>query len=295
MNFISLVGEQPLPNLLPIRHYKVSEVCLVHTSDEQRSKKSAENLKAVLEVSECKVKLLEVDAYNIVEIQKTLEGYVEASHSACMFNITGGTKPMSVAAYAVASAKKIDYCYLETAPKESTIYHYSWQDELSNLERQKLNANIIIDEFLTLRFGQKGIGWKPVTATLDNKGSRFEKIVADAIKPHFDEIKCNTVVHNGQLEVDLIIRQGDRFLILELKSGKENYNKAVRQLHTAGLLLGLYTQKIYVGTSFQKEWDLDPWKATGIEFHELPELPDGSISESDLQSLITLMNQKLKK
>jgi Family of unknown function (DUF6293) len=295
MNLISLIGEQPLPNLLPVRHYGAASVCLVHTNDVKRSKTPAEHLKLVLETSECNVQLLEVDAYNITEIQKTLERYVQTQTKDCMFNITGGTKPMSIAAHAVASEQQMAYFYLKTEPYNSQIYHYSWKDKTLQLETQDLKASITLTEFLTLWFGAKGKGWRMKPHAIGNKGYPFEKSVSDTITPHFDEVMHSVLINNDQLEIDLLVRHGQQFLIMELKDSKnKNYNEAVRQLHTAGMMLGLFTQKIYVGTQFKKEWDLEPWEKTGIAFLELNGVVDGQLSEMDQQNLLAKMNAKLK-
>jgi hypothetical protein len=302
MNSISLVGEQPLANLLPIRHYDSRVVYLVHTNDKMRSIKPAENLKHILKAEGRQVELLETDAYNIQLIYSKLSEVIGGDND-FIINLTSGTKPMSIAAHMLASDRKMDYCYLDTSPKKSTIYHYGWTGELQNLLELDLDANISLTDFLTLKNGIMGQGWKlGEVSTPKDRGSWFEKVVFNALKLHFDEIFANVIIGNDvnkvrDIEIDILIRHGVQFVVIELKSGNSGYGEVVRHLHTAGLQLSLFTQKIFAGTNFNKKWDLEGWKSTGIDFLELPSFSEEppSLSEVDIQSLVSLVSKKLKR
>src|SRR5947209_13672979 len=107
---IVLVGEQQLPNFLPVQHYSPSHVLLVYT---ERTQQQYKNLKAVLEQKKGKVYGIETEPYDISTIvralnkelaqNKELARSIEASSQPPMFNLTGGTKIMSLAAYQVAA------------------------------------------------------------------------------------------------------------------------------------------------------------------------------------------------
>src|SRR5438128_2012628 len=98
---IALVGGQPLPNLLPARHYRPDSIILAYT---QTTKRVYEKLKDTLQ-QETAVYGLETGAYNIVSIVETLNEKLETPEFAnqeLVFNLTGGTKAMALAAYQVA-------------------------------------------------------------------------------------------------------------------------------------------------------------------------------------------------
>src|SRR5579872_283402 len=101
---IALVGGQSLPNLLPARHSHPDAVLFVYS---KFTKPVYEKLTGVLQ-QETKVYGLETDAYNILMIEQALHQELNtailAPHT-LEFNLTGGTKAMSLAAYRVAAQR----------------------------------------------------------------------------------------------------------------------------------------------------------------------------------------------
>ena len=85
---IALGGGQPLPNLLPARHYHPSGILLVYT---QTTKKMYENLKAKLQ-QETTTYELETDAYDTISIVEALNAKLEKPTfvgQSILFNLTG--------------------------------------------------------------------------------------------------------------------------------------------------------------------------------------------------------------
>lgn len=70
---IALIGEQTLPNLLPIRHYQPEAVLLVYTS---RTEAMSNRLQALLS-KDTSVHMLETDAYDIKDVSSKLTGKLE--------------------------------------------------------------------------------------------------------------------------------------------------------------------------------------------------------------------------
>ena len=105
---IALIGEQQLPNFLPVRHYSPSHVLLVYT---ERTQQQYKNLKAVLEQKKVKVYGIKTEPYDISTIvrvvneelaqNKELAQAIEASSQPPIFNLTGGTKIMDTISFVV--------------------------------------------------------------------------------------------------------------------------------------------------------------------------------------------------
>src|SRR5205814_306814 len=102
---IALVGDQPLPNFLAVRHFHYDKVLLVYTRETQTQYKY---LKAALQKEALeKVEGVETEAFYINQIAQRLDeeltylGLDDASEQ-LVFNLTGGTKAMSLAAFQVA-------------------------------------------------------------------------------------------------------------------------------------------------------------------------------------------------
>lgn len=123
---ICIIGEQPIPNLLPILHYKPTCVLLVH------SKKTlfvAENLAAVVKsqqpqtrVEKCSV----ADAYDVADILDRIEKALNAQPATeLLINLTGGTKPMMLAAFELALTRKASSFYFESEGLLNEIFYFS--------------------------------------------------------------------------------------------------------------------------------------------------------------------------
>ena len=94
---ISLVGEQPIPNLLPVKLTLPSTVVLLHS---ELTERTAANLEVLVKPAEPIMK--KVDAYSIEETEHALReliGLHEWLPRQLIFNLTGGTKLMSFGAF----------------------------------------------------------------------------------------------------------------------------------------------------------------------------------------------------
>ena len=135
---VALIGEQPVPNLLPIRHDQPSDVLLVWTT---RTKQVAERLANLLKrdaaVFEC-----EVDPYDITAIYQELHQKITTlgwPPAELVFNLTGGTKTMAFAAYQLALDKVgCQFLYLESEGGKSRLRQYGFENSLATLERDEI-------------------------------------------------------------------------------------------------------------------------------------------------------------
>src|SRR6266516_2177338 len=104
---IALVGDQPLPNFLPVRHFHYDRVLLVYTDEREKQYKY---LQAALQKEPgMTVEGVETEAHYIHRIAQTLDEELTylgwETPEQLVFNITGGTKAMSLAASRIAQKR----------------------------------------------------------------------------------------------------------------------------------------------------------------------------------------------
>jgi len=114
---ICFVSDQPLPNILPVLHegMKPERVYLL-CSKQQEERGNSEAQKAVLESRNIAVEKVPVtDAFDIESIQEAIDGLIEKHKpSELAFNATGGTKPMSIAAFEQCVCRDVSVFYVQT-------------------------------------------------------------------------------------------------------------------------------------------------------------------------------------
>lgn len=241
---ILLIGEQPLPNLLPLKHFHPDHAVLVRTS---RTKKVSEHLQT-LTPTDIQLSMLDVAPYSIVDITHQLRQFLSTealSSETLYFNVTGGTKPMALAAAFIARDYGAPLFYFQTEGQKSLLYHY----EFTNDGTLKLEESLEIPETITLdEYIRAFVGHYQVKDFPENVGGQFERLVYETLKPEVDEIMSNLVL-GGALEIDLAVRCGNQVAIAEVKTGKKARSKSgIDQLNTAGgrEYLGIYTRKVLI-------------------------------------------------
>jgi hypothetical protein len=252
---ISLIGEQPIPNLLPIRYLQPAENLLVYTGNENASVKPAKRLRRLISASDdLKNDLLLNDAYRADKIRQQITAKL-AGRSDVIFNLTGGTKPMSLAAMEVARELGAACIYYQTEgqrgrDQQSVLYFYGF-DEAGHLRfdrREPLANNLLtLDDYLKAHLD----AYETAAKQEPKSGDALEKAVLAAIQSDVSEWKINVkpVGTKDQAEIDLLLRRGNNVAVLEIKSGGEGSSKkALDQLTTmaAREYLGTYATRILV-------------------------------------------------
>ena len=115
---ICFVSDQPLPNILPVLHedMKPEKVYLL-CSEQQAKQGNGEAQKAVLKNNGVKeVKIVRVnDAYDMDQIGTAVSELIDSYEpDEIVFNATGGTKLMSIAAFERCKCKGIGVFYVQT-------------------------------------------------------------------------------------------------------------------------------------------------------------------------------------
>src|SRR6266705_3842339 len=247
---IALVGEQPLPNFLPARYYFYSDVLLVYT---RKTLQKYEYLKATLQKEAKKINVygLETDPYDITAIaralKKELDKLAGVVSEPLVFNLTGATKVMSLAAYQIAEQCSAAMMYLQSEGKQTRVYPYIWEDlRLQSKESELLPECITLRNVFDLYFGPGK--WQELGS--DRKGgSPFEIALANALHSDGYEVMIGVRGLGGQIDVDIAVRSGNQYGIIEAKSGKNGKElKGIQQLSTAARHLGTFMQSFYIIT-----------------------------------------------
>jgi len=291
---IALVGGQSLPNLLPARHSHPDAVLFVYS---KFTKPVYEKLTGVLQ-QETKVYGLETDAYNILMIEQALHQELNtailAPHT-LEFNLTGGTKAMSLAAYRFAAQRQAPIIYLESENKRSYVYRYIWEDQrLCAPENALIKECVTLKDFFDLCFGSGN--WKE-KGPQNSKEGRLEAAITQALSLPDYEVMTGVGALNNQIDIDVAVRYKNQFGILEAKFGEKGRSmEGIKQLNNAFRQLSTYTQTFYIITVEPSKSQKEIAEASRVRFVELKEYEHGSdmLSVTDTEKLISAVAKELK-
>ena len=139
-------------------------------------------------------KLDPVDPYNINHIEQVINSYISKSENkdfSWVFNITGGTKTMSIAAYNVAFNFGSEVVYVES--NNHSILHYSKNNtdpEIRNFD-ESLFKDITVEKYLELN-GRNNVTFKDIS---DN-----DILLSCIIFNNIDSINSSVFLKNVQNE-----------------------------------------------------------------------------------------------
>jgi hypothetical protein len=294
---IALVGEQPLPNFLLAQHEQHNALLLVYTS---KTEPVYQKLKAALQSKAAIYELL-TDPYNVIIIIKDLKDKLAElklpSHQSLIFNLTGGTKAMSLAAYHVAQQYNASIVYMESEGKHNQVFRYKWkQQQLQEPTSEILRECIQLKDFFNMYLGIGARNWR-VYGPSAEIGGPLEKAVGDALHAHGYEVMVGVRTMNRQIDIDVAIRSGNQFGIIEAKVGDDGRKlKGIQQLSTAKRHLGTFTQQFYVITVTSTPDHKEIVDAANIKVITLLEYIRGatSLSPSDTKELIKQVDEALK-
>jgi Holliday junction resolvase-like predicted endonuclease len=276
---ISLIGEQATPNLLPVLYLKPEAVVLVQTA---KTSDVARRLEGVLPVAQTLV-LDEVCPFQIPAIYDNIRQFVIQhgwSGEELFFNLTGGTKPMALAAHQLARELESDWVYLQSQGAQSVLFRYRFSSAGTEIDVETLPSLLELDLYLRAHLGTYHSG---------APREKAEVLVRDALQGQVDEC-MPSMTHGGNLEIDLVLRCGNQVGVAEIKTGKKARSKqGIDQLTTAA-------EQRYLGTYIQKFLIIDRElgtnnRALAAEHHihviELPSLSEGTLRDQDWERLVS--------
>jgi hypothetical protein len=241
---INLVGEQPLPNLMPVALEDPRVVVLIHSDFTEQVAGKLGNLMGAEVISHC------VDAYDIAETETYLRGLVADRcwpAGELLFNLTGGTKPMSLGAFRVAIEMGSRALYVKTEGR-GAIYFYDFQggsDPIKVTPLDTLPPVLTLSSFLHAFRGNQYQVKGDYAKT--EPGRSFEQAVHKALVGSIDEVMVGLKL-DDVVDIDLVLRTGNEVALVECKIGQNGLKDAIDQLNTAGGrdYLGTYTRKVIV-------------------------------------------------
>jgi hypothetical protein len=288
---ISLIGEQPAPNVLPLRYYKPDHVILVYT---KRTARLAERIAQVAQREGLTTSPCYTNAYRIDLIQPEIERCINehGKDVDLIFNLTGGTKTMEFAALEIARGRNAQAFYYQTEDNQRLIHSYFFREsKLTCQDIAPVEQTLTIDEFLTLYIGEykKGV--------FQND---FERAVAETLQnnlPSSYELYFNTYLTGigPNVEVDLILRYQNTFAVGEVKQTAKK-TAGIDQLNgvTDQRTLGTYTKKFLLSVNEMHPNDQLLAEAYRIKTVTLLTGNQGSLSEKDKQMLVQAVRETME-
>ena len=289
---ITLVGGQPIPSLLPIRALQPERVLFVHTGTGSRGTEPVACRIARL-TSSAQCDFVAVKPYDLQVIRSRIADRLLDEEPA-IFNLTSGTKIMTLAAYGLAAERGAPFVYLRTEGRrgrdlQSVLYRYAFREGGPVSETSvTLSGDLLsLDAYLKAHWdhGYTENGFSQAA------GGAFEEAVYRALDGWVDEIKAG-VRPNGfkdQVEIDLVIRCGNQVGIIEVKrSGRgESGKKGVDQLTTAAAreLSGIYTARFLITGGSNREEYKQAARKLGIRVVDLFGARGGQLSQDAITKL----------
>ncbi len=265
---LSLVGEQPIPNLIPLwqlPHYR--EVQFVASA---RTRDVAKQLKIAIEKDDalCHLKVLKpliVNPYDIGTVRSQIADALikhQKQGKNLHLNLTGGTKLMSLAALQAAYGSGVCLMYVSTE-EQQIIWLGS---DGSEQKREGIRIAINVGQYLNahgLEIENQDVS--PYAAPPPKEGDELEARVLSQLKASgvFDDVRRNVKIckRNGKKQVrnelDVVVICNGRLAILSCKSGnvesdsgRESYRRAIYELSAISRreAAGIYCVKILVSS-----------------------------------------------
>jgi len=299
---IALVGEQTVPNVLPIRHYHSDSVIFIYS---ERTEQVYERMKVVLQ-KEANIDGFKVEPYNIENAAQAIEEEIikRVENQSLIFNLTGGTKTMVIAAYQVAEKRKAPIIYVESEGGRSNIDLYEWKT--SNLVHQ-LNEPILkylsLHEILDLSLGRgkdikgKFHWYQKEPNPQDGSGHIFEIAILQAVRDYEKyEVMGGVKGRNNQVDIDVMVGYRSQMGLIEAKLGSRGL-EGVKQLSTAKLYLkGTYNKQFLVlnnKPSKDQEMMCEALDITIISLLHYQENMN-ALTQEDSNTLLTEINKVMK-
>ena len=285
---IALVGEQPLPNVIPVKYYSPSRLVLAHTKNE-RSTLIAKRIKEFFG-DQPKVDLLELEnGYNIDQIYSRLYQFIRQNElGELLFNLTGGTKPMSFAALELAQELKCQAFYYQSENNLSQLHLYDLSaGSLKYQEPISIDVNLEVEDVLKLFVGK---------CCKKNFENAFEEQVFNILKNLGKEYSALHNVYVGpNVEVDWILCYKNKLAVGDVKSQVKK--SGIDQVNgvTDQRTLGTYTKKFIISAREPDDNNRLLAEAYRIKVIVVPSANNnGTLSDEDRQKIVEEIQKEME-
>lgn len=235
MMLLTLLGEQPIPNLLPLWQFREFDCVRFVATD--RTQPLAENLaRFILSDSVLRsvsvVPTLLLPAYDLPTARALIASAIaEAGRppGGLVINLTGGTKLMSLAAMQAAYGQAVPLMYVSS--EQNLILTYS--SDGVEINRRQISVQITVEQYLLaheievserINFQSASENQKPPPP---KEGDWLEDMVFTAVKRSglFDDVRRNLFIHRRghkvkvPNELDVLATRNGRLAVCSCKSG----------------------------------------------------------------------------
>lgn len=293
---ICLVGGQPAPNVLPIIKINPDQLILVYSRTTEKAAKSTESLvRSDYDISD--IRLFKVDnAYDLHRITLDLNKYLEENSSPCdelLFNLTGGTKIMALAAFELAKQKNAKAFYYQSEENKSIIHNFHFEgNQLKQDETESMLSDLALDQYLRLYLSS--YNQRKVTVSNAFENNVIEALI-EGLSPDFEVIRNVCPEGTSNVEIDFAVRCQNVIGVAEVKETAKK--SAFEQLNsvTTPDRLGTYTKKFIIHTNELHEANQDLMDAYKIVHIYLPSGKGGSpLSDNDKENLVKVITSTMK-
>jgi len=257
MIYLSLVGEQPLPILLPLwQENEYADVWLLASQTTLGIAKTlAEYISTDPTLRHLRVREPEViDAYNLTEARKSISEIIDRleGNQEILINLTGGTKIMSLAAMQAGRVSQITLLYVSTEEHNLSYFHA----DSDVRETKPIQVKISVSQYLNAHgletSDSQNFSYKYSDIAPKKEGDDLEnKVYALASDSGlFDDVQQNVFIRKKNAEkavmneLDVVVIHNGNLAVCSCKSGKVD-NQALYELSSLSRreVAGIYCAK----------------------------------------------------
>jgi len=263
MLLLSLVGEQPIPNLLPLWQFK--DYTAVQFAATSTTWQVALNLERAIcqdpQLQRLQVlSPLQIPAYEIGAARQALAAALlehQRRGEQVHLNLTGGTKLMSLAALQAAYGTGAALLYVST--EENQIIRLA--SDASELSRHPIQVNISVQQYLSAHGLEVSEHpsfepGRPAPDTPPTEGSLLEEQVYRQLlaSGEFDDVRRRVYIRKHlnkraiQNELDICVTRNGRMLVGSCKTGNKVNKEAIYELSSISRreAAGIYCVKVLI-------------------------------------------------
>lgn len=236
MKLVELLGPQPILNLLPMRYLQPDEILFAGTKETQDISRHLQSLmqdQATIQQTELRL------PHDPFEVQKTIAKKLRKlgwEAGDVVFDLSDGTKAESFGVVRLARDISSPVVDVELIGGRYRLRRFVPKDGY-----MVFDSDTVLPELITIGDYLRAYlpGYEVGGAARDESGrvdigGRFEETIYRTLEPHVDEILAGVrpAGVSDQIEIDLVVRRGNRVGIVEAKTGVKK--AGIDQLSTAG-------------------------------------------------------------
>lgn len=281
MILVSLVGEQPIPNLLPL--WQFSEFTRTQFAATRATREHADRLRQAI-AADASLKRVEVlppliiEPYDLQKSRLTLAQamgrHLEQGESVCL-NLTAGTKLMSLAALQAAYGTGITLLYVAA----ETVQFIFLRSDGAEFERQPIEVSVSVEQYLRA-YGfevSPEHSFRPPRA-----GDALEEEVERRLKESkvFDDVQRNVLIcrvqEQGEVknELDVAATRNGHLAVCSCKAVNHLSRDSLYELSSVMRreYAGIYCGKVLATTAEVTDGLRERARLWGIELVDKPQL-----------------------